>query len=379
MSFLIPESSAVDSSATPYGVAAVRLEDFRNYEEVEVELDPGFNLFAGANGQGKTNLLEAVYLVATSKLLRGSRDAEAIRTGSDRAVVEVEFAASGGTMTMVLVPGVRKKALLNGASLPRAADVIGRLPCVCFSSADLPVVAGQPADRRLFLDLVLSQLYPAYMRSLTVYRRALDQRNALLKQAQERAQPANLFQAWETDLAEHGSVLREHRQRLIERLTPLAEEQQQTLGGGEGLDLSIQHSDPSDGPAMFLHRLESTRAQDIARGSTQIGPHRDELAIRIDGREARLFGSQGQQRTAIISLKLAVLAVTTEHHRWPPLLLLDDIFSDLDKSRRKKLIETITSSAGQVILTCTEREQAGEEIADRARSFHVRGGTVKPL
>jgi len=377
MSFVIPEET-VETETPPYCVGRLRLEDYRNYECAEVELDPGFNLFSGANGQGKTNLLEALYLVATSKLLRGNRDAEAIREGAARAVAEVEFSASGSTMTMTPPRGVRKKAILNGASLPRAADVLGRLPCVCFSSADLPIVAGQPADRRLFLDLVLSQLFPAYIRSLTVYRRALDQRNALLKQAQERPQPGSLFQAWESDLAEHGCILRAFRRELVERLEPVAACRQDLLGMGEGLGLSIETCDPSGDPQSLLDRLEVTRPHDIARGSTQVGPHRDELAIRIDGREARLYGSQGQQRTAIIALKLAVLAVATEHHRAPPLLLLDDIFSDLDKNRRQKLIETITSSAGQVVLTCTEREQAGEEIVGRARSFLVSKGTVVP-
>lgn len=377
MSVVIPEE-AVETEKPPYCIGRLRLEDYRNYERADIELDPGFNLFTGENGQGKTNLLEALYLVATSKLLRGSRDAEAIREGAPRAVAEVEFSTSESTITMILTPGVRKKAMLNGASLPRAADVLGRLPCVCFSSADLPIVAGQPSDRRLFLDLVLSQFFPAYIRSLTVYRRALDQRNALLKQAQDRPQPGSLFQAWESDLAEHGCILRAYRRDLVERLEPIAASRQDLLGMGERLSLSIEACDPTADPQSMLDRLEATRPQDIARGSTQVGPHRDELAVRIDGREARLYGSQGQQRTGIIALKLAVLAVATEHHRAPPLLLLDDIFSDLDKNRRKKLIEIITSSAGQIVLTCTEREQAGEQIAGRARTFSVSQGTVVP-
>lgn len=378
MSFVISDQ-AVEIETSPFGVGRLRLENFRNYERAEVDLDPGFNLFSGENGQGKTNLLEALYLVATSKLLRGSRDSEAIREGSSRAFAEVEFATTGSTMTLVLAAGVRKRAMLNGASLPRASDVLGRLPCVCFSSADLPVVAGQPADRRLFLDLVLSQLYPAYMRSLTVYRRALDQRNALLKQAQERPQPESLFQAWEAELAEHGSALREFRSRLIGQLEPLASEYQERLGSGERLNVVMEPCDASEDAQSLLERLEQTRALDIGRGATQVGPHRDEMSIRVDGREARFYGSQGQQRTAIIALKLAVLAVTTECHRAPPLLLLDDIFSDLDKNRRKRLIDIVTSSAGQVVVTCTEREQAGEEIVGRARSFKVSKGTVSPL
>jgi DNA replication and repair protein RecF len=359
---MCPDIEAVGNPDRGFGIRLLRLTNFRNYSSALVNLDPGFNVFSGPNGQGKTNLLEGLYLLSTSKLLRGSRDAEAVRQGEERAVVELEFASSGTNLGVILSPGIRKRALLNSMALPRAADLIGRLPCVCFSSADIPVVAGQPADRRMFLDMELSQLFPAYIRSLTVYKRALEQRNALLKSAQDQPQPPAIFESWENEIAVHGAHLRTFRSDFLQSLNPLAAGYHALLGEGEHLALDLRQSEPSETPEQLLFALARNRGQDIARGSTTSGPHRDELLVSIDGREARLYGSQGQQRTAIIAIKLAVLQLATQRH---------------GMTRRSKLIEIVLESAGQVVLTCTEREQAGEEIAGRARHFEVRAGTVQ--
>ncbi|MBX7131818.1 MAG: DNA replication/repair protein RecF [Fimbriimonadaceae bacterium] len=377
MELLASEKRAV-GKGDRFGVSHLRVENFRNHVETRIELDPGFNLLYGQNAAGKTSILEAMHLLSTSKLLRGNRDAEAIYHGQDRAVVDAELIGAGTTLGVVLTAGTRKKALLNSMNLPRAADLIGRLPCVCFSSADIPIVADQPADRRMFLDMELSQLYPDYIRSLTIYKRAVEQRNALLKAAQERPQPDAVFEAWETEIALHGARMREHRREFVADLGPRAAEHQSDLGSGEALQLELQPSDPSQSADELLAVLTRGRGAEIARGSTLAGPHRDELLISINAREARTYGSQGQQRTAVIAIKLAVLDLATARHRATPLLLLDDIFSDLDKKRRQKLIETVLAAQGQVVLTCTDREQAGEEITHRARHFHLAGGTVIP-
>lgn len=374
---IAPEKDARDTVTGPL-VRVVRLEHFRNYASAEVEVDRSMNVFFGPNGQGKTSLLEALHLISTSKLLRGSRDGEAVRSGEARAMVEVELDTSGTVLGISLAAGVRKRATLNGMSLPRAADVIGRLPSVCFSSADLPIVSGQPADRRMFLDLELCQLFPAYMRALTVYKRALEQRNALLRASQETPQPASVFEAWEAELAMHGAILREHRSTFVSTLAPIAAGHYADLARADELTLELQPADVAETSEQLFERLGATRIADTHRGSTSVGPHRDEMIIRLEDREARHYGSQGQQRSAVIALKLAVLTIFAERHGHPPLLLLDDIFSDLDKFRRQRLIEGVVASAGQVVLTCTEREQAGEEIASRARHFEIRAGTVHP-
>ena len=362
----------------PLSVRMVALEAFRNYVHEAVELCPGFNVLAGRNAQGKTNFLEALYLLATTRLLRGQRDSEAILAGHSRAMVTAELEGSETKLSMLLEAGVRKRASLNGLSLPRASDLIGRLPCVCISAQDMELVRGEPADRRLFLDLELSGLFPAYLRHLTLYKRALEQRNALLRDSREWMQPSEVFEPWEEQLAVHGSQIRRMRFEFIERLAFPAAEIHAQMGGGEQISLGIEVKDPSVDSESLLKALALGRNHDVQRGGTGVGPHRDDLQIDIGQKEARLYGSQGQQRTAVIAMKLATLAISQEEFSTPPLLLLDDILSDLDESRRRLVVDVVLERAGQAVLTCTEAGAAGAKILDVAKVFHVEAGRVTP-
>jgi DNA replication and repair protein RecF len=370
----------VDSSPpSPQRLCLVRLQSFRNYGEATVQVGEGFNVVFGKNAQGKTNFLEALYLLSTTRMLRGIRDAEAIREGSDRAEVRAELDAGRTEVAMVIERGTRKRAQLNGMNLPRAADILGRMPSASFSSADLPVVAGEPSHRRMFLDIELSQLYPAYLRHLTAYKRSLEQRNALLKRAQAGHVPDEAFEPWEAQLALHGAAIRVYRSGFTDDLLPHARAVQAELGEGEELALRYAAKDDAFEEGDLAGKLDYDRRLDIHRGTTGSGPHRDDLAMEIGGREARLFGSQGQQRSAVISLKLATLELVREKLGEPPLLLLDDILSDLDEGRRRRLTEWVFSHAGQAVLTCTEAEAAGPAILGRANVFHVEAGTITPL
>src|SRR5580658_6243636 len=204
------------------GVETVSLEAFRNYTELSLEIGPGFNVLSGQNAQGKTNFLEALYLLSTTRLLRGQRDVEAIQQGNLRSSVSVITLENDTKLSIVVESGARKRAFLNGLALPRAADIIGRLPTVCISSADMEIVRGEPSDRRLFLDLELSGLAPAYLRHLSVFKRALEQRNALLRQARDQGVPDALYEPWEAQIAQHGIAMRLARTDYVERLAPLA-------------------------------------------------------------------------------------------------------------------------------------------------------------
>lgn len=365
-----------NSSKVRFGVRRLRLESFRNYSVADIALDPGFNILVGPNAQGKTNLLESLYAIATTRLLRGIRDHEAIREGSPSARIEAELIDTGTLLGLNYVRGGRKRATLNGMPLPRAADIIGRLPSVCSSLADMPIVAGEPSERRMFLDLELSQLEPAYLRHLAHYKRALEQRNALLKSVQEGFRDAEAFIPWERHLGSHGAALRAIRTRFVTELAPLAFEVHRYLGDGEGLALRYAPRDPACSEDEIFNVLQQSRGQDIARGTTSIGPHRDDLTIEVEGKEARLFGSQGQQRTAVLSLRMATLKYGSETLGSPPLLLLDDILSDLDAGRRSRLADWILNHAGQAVLTCTETDSIGEAILRSAAVFDVREGTL---
>lgn len=349
-------------------LSRLSLTDFRIYDQLELEPSPGLNLVAGPNAQGKTSLIEALALVSTGRLLRGSKDVQAIRHGCETASVEGILGQSLTRLTVELRRGTRKRALLNGMGLPRPSDLLGRLPSVSFSATDLEIVSGEPQDRRQFLDWEIAQLSPAYLRHLTVYKRALEQRNALLRQAQDTPVSASVFEPWESQLSDHGGALRETRTAWIDELSRDAAEAHARLGGGEELCLQYDIRDEGD--------VRSSRAIDIQRGSTSVGPHRDDLVIRVAGQEARYFASQGQQRTAVIALKLAVLAAAERHFKQSPVLLLDDVFSDLDRSRRSQLMELTLGRGGQVFLTCTEADQVGFELIESSTIFQVESGRV---
>lgn len=355
-------------------VDSVELRNFRNYREVLVDLDPGLNLVCGLNAQGKTNFLEALYLLGTTRLLRGQRDSEAILEGESQAHVTAELNEGRTQIGVALEGGVRKRATLNGAKLPRAADLIGRLPCVCISALDLAIVRDEPSDRRLFLDLELSALYPAYLRQFAIYKRAVEQRNALLKHAREAPISGDRFEVWEEQIASAGAFVREARTGYLAELSPVAEEAHARIGGGERLGFVYEPNDEARTSDDLLRALIDGRDREIARGSTSYGPHRDDFRIEVGSRDARLFGSQGQQRTSVMALKLATFEIGRRRHGAPPLLLLDDILSDLDEGRRRRLIDVVLGLEGQTVLTCTEAESAGPDVARRAKLFMVSGG-----
>jgi DNA replication and repair protein RecF len=354
------------------GLERLRLKNFRNYLEVEVSLDERLNLIVGRNGQGKTNLLEAIYLLSTTQLLRGQRDHEAILDTANAFHVEGDLLGGSTSVAMSLERGARRRAFLNGLKLPRAADLLGRLPSGCISALDLEIVRGEPSERRHFLDIELSSLSPRYLGHLAKFKRALEQRNSLLRQAREMTVSDAMFEPWEEQLSEHGEEIRERRRAYVDELGPLTANFQNRLGEGEALSLEYDLHD--DDPLVMAY--PATRGQDIGRGSTTRGPHRDDLIVLVDGRAARLFGSQGQQRSAVISLKLAALHVAKRQMGATPMLLLDDILSDLDERRRAVLIEIVLEHQGQAILTCTEAESAGADILSKAVIFQVNGGTV---
>jgi len=374
---LITNISSVNKDLSLSWIDHIELRGFRNYAHERVELGPGFNLVAGPNAQGKTNLLEALYLLSTTRLLRGRRDHEAIMENDDTMSVTGRLSESETELKMTLARGGRKRAFLNGMSLPRASDLLGRLPSVTISTADLELVRGDPADRRLYLDLELSGLYSAYLRAFTVYRRALEQRNALLRHAREVTVSPIQFEPWEMELAKSGVEIREIRRRHLVSLEAAARLAHARIGDGETLALDIEEADSARSEEEFLQGLAESRSVDILRGGTSVGPHRDDLAIFVNGRDARHFASQGQQRTAVIAIKLAGLPLGTEIFGKPPLLLLDDMLSDLDADRRRRLTEAVIDQAGQALLTCTEGEAAGPGILASARVFHVSGGQVR--
>lgn len=345
-------------------LAQIRLVNFRNYDRLELEWGSHVNMIVGRNGSGKTNLLEAVFLVASGQVLRAARDAEAIRHGESQAVVTAISAENGAETKVTLRAGHRKQVVVNGASLARASDLLGRMPAVTFLPEDLDLVRGGPERRRHFLDLALSQVFPAYLNHLANYKRALQHRNALLKRAQDEPVSEGEFEIWEGELDSHGAALRVLRMRFIEECAPVASALNEKLAGGDAIEMAYEES-----PA------PTSRGVEIARGYTLSGPHRDDLDLKRQGFSLKSYGSQGQQRTAAIALKLAELEFVASKLDIRPMLLLDDVFSELDQVRRGNLITTGLEMAGQIFITCTEPEQGGE-LAKEAKIYRVSHGEV---
>lgn len=354
---------------------SLTIDRFRNLDHVSYDPNPGLNLLTGSNAQGKTSILEAIYLCSTGRVLRGSRDTNAIQHEAQQSVVRATVDPGNVAIRVTLTHGARKRVAIHETDLPRASDVLGRLPSVCFSSQDLAIVDGEPSDRRAFADAELSQLYPAYFRHFAAYRRALEQRNALLKEAQSTRVDEAHFDVWEQKLADSGEAIRAYRTQWVAELGCHARKIQARLGEGENLQLEWLVDDSGD----LLNALPARRHVDILRGSTGIGPHRDELEIRLDSYSAKLHASQGQRRSIIIAIKAAVLETAAEILRSPPVLLLDDVFSDLDQRRRDVLVQIALEQGGQVFITCTEPTFVGKDFLQQAMVMRVQSGRLELL
>lgn len=346
-------------------VTRLILRDFRNYEHLEFIPCPAVNILHGANAAGKTNVLEALNLVGLGRSHRGARDADMVRSDGAGYAVVADIDRQPVPMRIELLHrvGGRKEARLNGVRQPRLSDILGQFNVIIFSPEDLQLVKGSPVLRRRYLDFTLAQLSPAYGHALTRYNEALTQRNSLLRDVASQRASHVVLDVWDEQLAENGAVLLRRRQTAMERISELASlEHQRITEGREELQASYQPS-PSltgdGGTAEFLSALRESRPADLARGQTLVGPHRDDIHLQIAGRSGRQFASQGQQRTAALALKLAALSFIAAETGEHPVLLLDDVFSELDETRRRCLIETISDSI-QTFITTTDRATIGD-------------------
>ncbi len=316
------------------------LSNFRNYRRLDLEPSPGLNLLIGPNAQGKSNLLEAIALVGTGKSFRSGRDADAVRTGCDLAVVRGEATSLSGQINLTCAierdpRGTRKTFTLNGNGV-RYAGYLGRLRVVTFAPGDLQLITGTPAVRRAFLNRALSQSEPRYYHELARYRRALQQRNALLRDA---GFDTHLLDVYANTLVESGTQIMLMRATLVSALGPVAARAHSRFAPAERLELRyapncrFESASPADIAEAFRARLAESAPLERTRGATQVGPHRDDLGLLLDDASLEAYGSQGQQRTAVLALKVAEYSVMRERTADAPLLLLDDVLSELDETR----------------------------------------------
>jgi DNA replication and repair protein RecF len=327
------------------------LTDFRSYREADVELDPGLTAVVGPNGQGKTNLLEAIGYLATLSSFRGAPTDALIRVGADRAVVRAEAEREGRDLLLEaeLVRSGRNRTLLNKQPLRRARDLLGAVRATVFSPDDLALVKGSPGDRRTYLDDILVSLHPRYDQLRTELDRVLRQRSALLKQAGGRLDDAAelTLDVFDAKLVDAGEALASARANLVVALEPVLGEAYDQVAR-QAADVHVTYEPPwmADGLAAAL---AAARRDDLRRGVTTVGPHRDELDLAIGGLPARTHASQGEQRSLALALRLAAHHVVTDKTETTPVLLLDDVFSELDPERSAALLRSLPP--GQTILS----------------------------
>lgn len=385
-------------------IDALQLHNFRNYDELNISFQPGVNVLYGLNGQGKTNLLEAIYLCTAARSHRTSKDTDLIRHDSEGYKVKLTFAPPqdsdyresleiryrSGRKGRGLGKKNERLILHDGMELPRIVDLMGIFHAVMFAPEDLQLIKEGPRERRRFLDILISQLRPVYFVELQRLQTTLQQRNALLRHIQ--SHPYQSFskeqlEIWNAHLAETSAKIINVRYEFCKQISNVANEFH-TLISDQKEDLTVRYRtraglepemDVSAIETILLDDLNETMNEDIMRGYTTIGPQRDDMVFRLDTKDLRNFGSQGQQRTAVLSLKLSELRIIEEITGEKPILLLDDVMSELDQFRRKALVETITDS--QIFITCTDAAQVAEDLHQERRQqisfYEVDNGVVR--
>ena len=368
-------------------ITELTLRSYRSYETLHLAFDPGVQIFLGANAQGKTNIIEALYYAAFGRSHRTSSDAELIRVGADGAHIGLSFRRHDvpGELSFTFARGARRRITYAGESL-RQRDLVGLLPMVLFSPEDLFLVKGAPALRRRYLDAELSQASPAYYGELLRYTRILKQRNAVLKDIRERLAAPDDLPLWDAQLAKSAAYIVTRRIAAVAQLGALSARVQAVLAAGEELALAYEiagagaedfaEDDMTESLHVWYNKmLCEGRARDIARAATGVGPHLDDLVLRVGGMSLRSYGSQGQQRTGALALKLAELFYLQENIGEAPILLLDDVMSELDADRRRALLDFIRHEHIQTFITATD---AAYFPAERMGTYrYVEAGTVR--
>jgi len=378
----------------------LQLSDFRNFARLDLELPPGLSIFIGENAQGKTNLLEAVYMLsavraphAASELQLVRREAALDEGAAARVAGQIE--TLGGPLKMEVAvmgrPGnsgqvAAKSVRVNGIAR-RSWEAAGAFMAVLFTVRDLDLITGSPSVRRRYLDGALGRLDSAYAAARQRYEKVLLQRNHLLKRIREGVAQRRELEFWDDELAKHGGYLFWSRARHLEALQTRAADAHAALGGGEMLALHYLPrldtgqealASPEEASAALASELESTLTRQLGAGFTTVGPHRDDIDFTLNGVAAADFGSRAQQRTAALALRLAEAHYLRDARGEPPVMLLDDIFSELDQSRRGRVMASL-SGFEQVLLTTTELGRVPVEVCGPARLFAVRDGSVEAL
>ena len=362
-------------------VKSLNLRDFRNISELEFAPGPGVNVIFGENAQGKSNLLEAIWLFTGFRSFRGAKDRELIRFDQPEARLELSFYNDIRDMTASLQIGEKKKASLGGVSQENASRLAGEFLAIVFSPANLELVRGGPAERRRFLNQTLCQLKPNYAARLAQFQKVLQERNTLLKDLTYHSELYDTLEIWDERFASYSAYLMLERQQYLDTLHPALKEFYHGISDGKEeielcYDTGFSYAS-SDGPSLkqeIMEQLVLHRKDDLITGHTTIGPHRDDLVIKLNDLPVRSFGSQGQQRSAALSMKMAEAAVIRDLTGKQPVALLDDVMSELDIHRQDYILNHI--EGWQVFITCCEPSEILRSKCAVGNMFEMKEGNL---
>ncbi len=358
-------------------IESIQLKNFRNYESLELEFDQETNILYGDNAQGKTNILESVYLCGTSKSHRGSKDKEMIRFEQEESHIRLNVCKNGVQykIDMHLKQNKPKGVAVNGIPIRKAKELLGVMNVVFFSPEDLNIIKNGPAERRRFTDMELCQLDTIYVSDLSGYNHVLNQRNKLLKDIWINEKLKETIDIWDDQLVQYGIKVIRKRREFIRELNEIASDIHRNLTGGlEEIEIDYE---PDAAEGFLAERVFINRERDLKLKTSCTGPHRDDFCVKINGIDIRKYGSQGQQRTAALSLKLSEIYLVKKKIHDEPVLLLDDVLSELDSSRQNYLLNSIHDI--QTVITCTGLDEFVSHQFEINRVFHVVNGTVRGL
>ena len=355
-------------------IRSLKLKNYRNYDLLKLDFDGAANIFYGDNAQGKTNILEAVYISGTTKSHRGAKDRELIRFGQDESHIEAIVEKNGidYQLDMHLKKNSPKGIAINKMPIRKASELFGIVNFVFFSPEDLNIIKNGPSERRRFIDMELSQLDRVYLSNLTNYNRIVNQRNHLLKSMGIGGELKDTLEVWDMQLIQYGDKIIERRKEFLDRVNEIISSIHKKLTGNRE-EIQVIY-EPSNGNLTLEQALQKNRERDIRIKSTSAGPHRDDICFMVGGLDIRRYGSQGQQRTAALSLKLSEIELVKQAAKDTPVLLLDDVLSELDKHRQNYLLDSINDI--QTLITCTGVEDFVNHRFYINKVFHVHGGQV---
>ena len=355
-------------------IESLELKNYRNYQNLQLDFDKETNIFYGDNAQGKTNILESVYLCGTTKSHRGSKDKEIIRFGEEESHIRMMIRKDelSYKIDMHLRKNKAKGVAINGLPIKKARELFGIVNLVFFSPEDLNIIKNGPGERRRFMDLELCQLDQIYLTDLAGYNHIVNQRNRLLKDCYMNPGLKSTLDVWDMQMVDYGKKIIGKREAFVEELNEIARGLHKGLTGGiEELEILYE---PSVTAAEFEDKLSRNRERDLRMKLTSVGPHRDDFCVKVNGIDIRRYGSQGQQRTAALSLKLSEIYLVKKKIRDTPVLLLDDVLSELDSSRQNYLLESIHDI--QTMITCTGLDDFVSHQFTINKVFHVVAGHV---